>query len=416
MSYFSGSKIATNGLTFSLDTQNERSYTGPPIQNIATALTVVDSYSATSIAYTSGIETVNIPSLGTMSVQYIDGYNSNSGSYCCLQQFHYTIGDGLVTCSPSTTYTYSIVYRCTSGYTNSNYMYRYEYNSAGTFVGIEAGVHDDTKRIHLGDGWYWAWNTFTTSATTERLHLRCFYYQYNVSDRLSVAKVLVTPGNRTELHPSLWPAVNTTKGSTQVILDPIRRNTITTNNLTYANNGAPSFTYSNPSFITVPLATSFNKTEGTMNFWVYPTRYNGGNGYFVNREDAVANATDWFWIGPYSNTFYFRIGNGTTCCDNDLTFSNVDTTIPLNTWTNMCFTWRINGTSVIYKNGVQLTSRSIGNIPNTNPASNGRIGLGHANADDYYHGRMPNVQIYNRQLTAPEVLENFNAMRGRYGI
>jgi hypothetical protein len=205
-------------------------------------------------------------------------------------------------------------------------------------------------------------------------------------------------------------------GSQTAISDLMDLNTINASSLTYASDGTFSFTYSNPSYISIPLASAFNKTEGTMNFWVYPTRYNGGNGYFVNREDSTANATDWFWIGPYSDTFYFRLGNGSDCCSNDLSFGSVSSVIPLNTWTNMCFSWRANGTSVIYKNGMVLTSRSIGNVPNTNPASNGRIGLGHGNADDYFNGRMPSVQIYNRQLTDIEVSQNFNAIRGRYGI
>ncbi len=204
--------------------------------------------------------------------------------------------------------------------------------------------------------------------------------------------------------------------SQSAISDLTGLNTVTAGSLTYNSDNTFQFLYSNPSYIRIPLGSCLNKTEGTMNFWVYPTRYNGGNGYFVNREDATANAVDWLWIGPYSDTFYFRLGNGTDCCSNDLSFSSVSSVIPLNTWTNMCFTWKINGTSAIYKNGVVYTSRSIGNIPSTNPASNGTIGLGHANADNYYDGKMPAVSIYNRQLSPSEVAQNFNALRGRYGI
>jgi hypothetical protein len=415
MSHDIGTKISTNGLIFSYDVNNEKSYIGPPIQNMATTVTASGSFSGPGIAYTAGTEVVDIPSLGPMTVPYMEGYNSNSASYCCLNQFYFVNGNSYIAGSGATTYTYSIVYRCTSGYTNANYMYRYEHDGTGAYLG-EAGIHDDAKKAHLGDGWYWAWNTFTSNTSTSRIYLRNFYYQYNVLDRLSVARVLVTPGDYTQLHPRLWPAVNTTRTASQTIVDLTRKTSVTPANIVYNANNTFNFSYSGPSYITVPLSTAFNKTEGTMNFWVYPTRYNGGNGYFVNREDSTANATDWFWIGPYSNFFYFRLGNGTSCCDNDLTFSNVDTTIPVNTWTNMCFTWKINGTSVIYKNGAELVSRSIGNIPNTNPASNGRIGLGHANADDYFDGRMPVVQIYNRQLTAAEVRANFNALRGRYGI
>lgn len=212
------------------------------------------------------------------------------------------------------------------------------------------------------------------------------------------------------------PFVNGTRSNTQTVVDLTGRSTATVGSMQYNSDGTFEYWYANPSYIQIPLSTAFNKTEGTINFWLYPTRYNGGNGYFVNREDSTANAVDWLWIGPYSDTFYFRLGNGSDCCSNDLSFGSFSANVPLNTWVNMCFTWKANGTSVIYKNGVQFTSRSIGNVPSTSPASNGRIGLGHGNADDYYNGKMPVVQIYNRQLSAGEVAQNFRALRGRYGI
>jgi hypothetical protein len=35
---------------------------------------------------------------------------------------------------------------------------------------------------------------------------------------------------------------------------------------------------------------------------------------------------------------------------------------------------------------------------------------------DFWGGRVSNVKIYNRALTAAEVLQNFNALRTRYGL
>jgi hypothetical protein len=34
----------------------------------------------------------------------------------------------------------------------------------------------------------------------------------------------------------------------------------------------------------------------------------------------------------------------------------------------------------------------------------------------FFNGNVGNVQIYNRALSATEVQQNFNALRGRYGI
>ena len=145
--------------------------------------------------------------------------------------------------------------------------------------------------------------------------------------------------------------------------------------------------------------------------WIYPTSYNGGNGIFVNRTDATPNAVDWLWIGPYSGTFYFRLGDGSTCCNNDNSFGSYYSLVPLNTWTNLCCTWSSGKTSVVYINGKLYQSRSISTIPSTSPDTYGRFGLGHSNADSYYNGKMPVAQIYNRQLSDSEVFQNFKIGR-----
>jgi hypothetical protein len=44
----------------------------------------------------------------------------------------------------------------------------------------------------------------------------------------------------------------------------------------------------------------------------------------------------------------------------------------------------------------------------------GRSGVGYA--PDTFKGNIAQVQIYNRALTAAEITQNFNALRGRYGI
>jgi hypothetical protein len=307
MSINQSSSTVTSGLVFSMDANNRKSYVGPPIKNNPTGISFAGVGTGTGYVCTSLVELIDKPQLGitTVYTSNIQNNYSTSGN-CCPTLFQY----GGYAVTGSTLYTYGIVYRCQSGYTHPNFMYRYEYNG-GSYV-TESGVFDNSKRIHLGNGWYWAWNTFTTQPSTTSINSSgLWYYNYSTfSDKISVAKIFVTQGDYTGLHPKYWPENNVTRSNTQALVDLTGQNTITASSLTYASNGTFSFTYSNPSYISIPLATAFNKTEGTMNFLVYPTRYNGGNGYFVNREDSGANAVDWFWIGPYSDSFYFRLGNG----------------------------------------------------------------------------------------------------------
>lgn len=44
------------------------------------------------------------------------------------------------------------------------------------------------------------------------------------------------------------------------------------------------------------------------------------------------------------------------------------------------------------------------------------IGRRPGNNDRYHHGKIADLKIYSKALTAAEVLQNFNALRGRYGI
>jgi hypothetical protein len=44
-----------------------------------------------------------------------------------------------------------------------------------------------------------------------------------------------------------------------------------------------------------------------------------------------------------------------------------------------------------------------------------RIGANQFNGD-FFNGNISQVQIYNRALSATEVMQNFNAMRERYNI
>ena len=253
------------------------------------------------------------------------------------------------------------------------------------------------------------------------------YYRNNLSGDINVPEVKYDCYDRTNWIDTnglvLYLDAGNSKsypgsGTSWTGLSGLSNNGTLVNGVGYnsANGGSLVFDGTND-YVSIPLSTSLNKTQGTMNFWVYPTRYNGSNGYFVNRDDSTANAVDWLWIGTYSDTFYFRLGNGSDCCSNDLTFSSVSSVIPLNSWTNMCFTWVSNGTSAIYKNGTLYTSRSIGNVPSTNPSLTGRIGLGHGgNGDEYFAGRISNTSIYNRALSAAEIQQNYNALKSRFGL
>jgi hypothetical protein len=89
--------------------------------------------------------------------------------------------------------------------------------------------------------------------------------------------------------------------------------------------------------------------------------------------------------------------------------------------------------TIVFDRGAQLGSYSIigyvdgalsGTVPITSGAS-GNVafsnllltpGIGYAGCCDVFAGQIAVVQAYNKALTSTEVTQNFNALRGRYGI
>lgn len=91
------------------------------------------------------------------------------------------------------------------------------------------------------------------------------------------------------------------------------------------------------------------------------------------------------------------------------------TALALNTWYHVAGVKIGGSSSFIYVNGVQDGTNAwpAGIIPSTTTM---RIGYGPGRNPAPFDGSIAVVQIYNRALSAAEVLQNFNAHRGRYGI
>jgi hypothetical protein len=113
--------------------------------------------------------------------------------------------------------------------------------------------------------------------------------------------------------------------------------------------------------------------------------------------------------------FYLRIAGNSGFYGTNASFSEI--LIPdlvLNVWNNTVLTY--DKTSLkYYLNGVFINQNNATNTPSST-TSNTTVGrLGDFNGQ-YWTGRIATTQIYNRALSAQEVSQNFNALRGRFGI
>lgn len=174
--------------------------------------------------------------------------------------------------------------------------------------------------------------------------------------------------------------------------------TVTGATLTSGRDGSPNgaYNFTSGSYIEHPTS-GINSEAGTVSGWVKPNATNSWG--FWSTHAGGTNYPDWIAMFSYTGggTFYFRMGNGSVCCNNDLTFST-SAQIPAGQWSYLTFTW--DSTAMrIYVNGAQIAQR-------LNPATQSivdpvaRIGYAH---NIPMNGVIDNLRIYNRALTAAEV-------------
>jgi hypothetical protein len=89
-------------------------------------------------------------------------------------------------------------------------------------------------------------------------------------------------------------------------------------------------------------------------------------------------------------------------------------------WRNYAFTVnRSNNLLKLYRNGVSVSSTDITGLGTQNNSKSLVLGIGYSSSLNFpycWKGSIATTQIYNRALTANEVTQNFEALRGRYGI
>ena len=140
----------------------------------------------------------------------------------------------------------------------------------------------------------------------------------------------------------------------------------------------------------------------SINIWV---NYSSTNSYSIFSKGASKNIGIWISGGNTLN-FYMKIGSWS---------GHTISTLSSSTWVNVCCTYD-NSNQKIYKNGI---------LGDTNSRSGN---LSSITGTDFYIGYLAGVpsfalngnigpyHIYNRALSANEVLHNYNALKSRFGL
>lgn len=194
-----------------------------------------------------------------------------------------------------------------------------------------------------------------------------------------------------------------------------RHNGTLNNSPTYnsSNGGSLVFNGSNNyvDFYSTALSAPFSSLLGdsfTVSAWVKATADNGTiaafRNYFLPDRYKV-----FFQMNNLAGSFYFLYGDdpGTP------TYASAVTPYSLNTWYNVVGVKNSN-VCYIYLNGeYKASSSTLTFTPSGNPS----LSIGSLlNGTYYFNGNIANVGIYNKALSNDEILQNYNALRTRYGL
>lgn len=140
----------------------------------------------------------------------------------------------------------------------------------------------------------------------------------------------------------------------------------------------------------------------------YPEGYTGSWEKIFSYNAGGSDRTPGVWRYPSERKIHWRYDP--TNSGIDFSSNSVGTQFALNTWYHIGVTK--NGSSALaYVNGTNVTSASV-----SSPKTSGSAAV---IINESYTNPLNNVNcmlIYNRVLTATEIEQNFNALRGRFGI
>lgn len=400
MSSFNGPGSVTNGLVFAYDMSNPgESFIGAPTTNLAEfPATGINWINAGNAAYTDNDTEEPLPDVPnnryfTTPLKVVSCRTttaSSQGQQC---------GYASTSVSGSTQYTMSLWFKKNrddmGSYgpyvrqnVNNNWHGTFDYNG------------ETNNALWPTNKWIRIKSTFTTSSNENGVYLSNYIGTY-VGDKVCYA------GGQLEQKSFASPLAQGSRSSAQALRDLTNTSTVTASSLTYSSDNTFSFNGSSD-YMNCGNPATLSSIAGTSNVsveaWVNLSGY-GSSGYGVITHKGYP----WTWLlenpGNTMRIRFYLSSSGDVYCSDSATHA-------LNTWYHFVGTY--DGSYMrFYRNGV-LTN-SVAGSGTLGGASSDHV-IGSYSGAYFSQGQIPVVKIYNRTLSNTEIQQNFQALRGRYGI
>ena len=160
-------------------------------------------------------------------------------------------------------------------------------------------------------------------------------------------------------------------------------------------------------YVNISNTSILNNSSQTINIWFLYTSIPGNGVSVIGKHDSVGSQNG-YNMGLYGGAVFcqFKPSSNTDA-------GSVSTNMSANTWTLITLKFTIGSTLTLYKNGNKISTNALSSVSMTSQPI--RIGL---SVDTYWSalpGRVASVQIYSRELSDDEVLQNYNATKTRFG-
>ena len=151
------------------------------------------------------------------------------------------------------------------------------------------------------------------------------------------------------------------------------------------------------------FADILSKTTYTKTAWFYISSYSSN--IISGGDSGLTNGQHAFWMAGGSILYAGHNGSWTTVASS--------TSLALNTWYFGAVTFNTTTGWRLYVNGnLESTSASTTTFTGT-----GGILIGAFNdAGNLWNGRIASIGVYNRALSASEILQNYNAQKSKFGL
>lgn len=402
--------IVRNGLIFYYDLSNtQKSWKGKPSTNLIVYSEEFDRSSNWIYVDCSVTKTTSVTAPDNSKNAYAFYGNSNNNYHTVYQNYSYVSG---------VTYTQSI-YVKSARYTSA-YM-QFAPAAFGSWIGVTFNLITGTCNspgtiTNVGNGWFRC--SVTATATANASSAAVYFYASNVqyvgTGSANDPDIYIFGG---QLEESSFPtpyikttASQASRSNTQAILDLTNNNTVTASSLTYNSDNTFSFNGSS-NYISISNSSILRpSTELTIEYLikgVTPASWNPilgyGNGDYTNGNYLV-----WVESGGGLHALC-RVNNTEYRCTPANYISNSG-------YAHVAYTMKTGDAIRPYFNGTaSATTTSLPSGTFTYNATSLPYQIC-GSGGSWFNGTVSSVRLYNRALTATEVLQNFNAQRDRYGI